>query len=326
MTTIHQFRCRFNLIAVLGCAIVMLMLERDVSAVIIAGGDGTANTSAPSDDPGWANVGSLNGASCVYLGDGWVLTASHVGIGSVSLGTSSYGAIQSTYTRLYQPGSPSQLVDLAMFRLQTVPVGLAAVTVSTTEPAGGSSIVAIGNGLDRAPTATWWDSSWNAVSATDPTATFEGYSYASTQSKRWGTNLLRRQTSISDGFGTTDVWYSSFSSNGSGNEMQAAPGDSGGAMFYKDGDSWELAGIILAIDSPASEHKPDSLNAAVFNDLTYYADLGHYSSEIAQVIATDVPEPSTFVLLSAGALALIGYGCRRARHGRSDRAAVNRDS
>jgi hypothetical protein len=99
--------------------------------------------------------------------------------------------------------------------------------------------------------------------------------------------------------------------------MQAAPGDSGGGMFYNDGGSWELAGIILSTDAPASEGKPANLNAAVFNDLTYYADLGHYSDEIAQVMATDVPEPSTFVLLGAGALALIGYTCRRARQSRS---------
>jgi hypothetical protein len=311
MTTTHPFPCRFYLVAVLGSAIVMLMLEKDVSAVIIAGGDGTANSSAPTDDPGWANVGTLNGASCVYLGDGWVLTASHVGIGSVSLGTNSYNAIQSSYTRLCQPGSPSQPVDLAMFRLQTVPAGLASVTVSSTEPAGGASIVAIGNGLDRAPAATWWDPSWNEVSATDPTATYEGYSYANTQSKRWGTNNLIRQTAVGDGFGTTDVWYTSFTTNGSNNEMQAAPGDSGGGMFYESDTGWQLSGIILAVGSPASEGKPDSLNAAVFNDVTYYADLGHYSSEIAHVMATDVPEPSTLLLLGAGALAMIGYRCQR---------------
>jgi hypothetical protein len=296
----------------------MLTLAKDVSAVIIAGGDGTANTSAPADDPGWANVGSLGAASCVYLGDGWVLTASHVGVGAVSLGTKSYEAIQSSYTRLYQPGNPSQLVDLAMFRLQTAPVGLATLTISNTEPALGSSIVAIGNGVDRAPTATWWDTHWNEVSATDPAAIYEGYKWAGAQSKRWGTNTLRRQTAVPDGFGTTDVWYCSFSAEASDNEMQAAPGDSGGGMFYKDGGRWELAGIILSIDSPAIEHEPDNLNASVFNDVTYYADLAHYSGEISQVMATGVPEPSMFILLGGGALALIGYarhGARKSRRG-----------
>ena len=46
-------------------------------AVIIDSGDGTGNTSAPADDPGWANVGQNAGFSGVYLGDGWILTAQH---------------------------------------------------------------------------------------------------------------------------------------------------------------------------------------------------------------------------------------------------------
>ena len=41
-------------------------------AVLIASGDGTENTTAPPADPGWSHVGSVNGLSGVYLGDGWV--------------------------------------------------------------------------------------------------------------------------------------------------------------------------------------------------------------------------------------------------------------
>src|SRR5580698_7856406 len=47
-------------------------------AVLIATGDGTGNTTAPADDPGFANVGILASGSAIYLGDGWVLTAAHV--------------------------------------------------------------------------------------------------------------------------------------------------------------------------------------------------------------------------------------------------------
>jgi hypothetical protein len=52
--------------------------------------NGAENASAPASDPGWSYVGQLNGASCVYLGNGWVLTAGHVGEGTVSLNGTAY--------------------------------------------------------------------------------------------------------------------------------------------------------------------------------------------------------------------------------------------
>ena len=51
--------------------------------MIIASGDGTGNTTAPADDPGFANVGNRGGLTGVYLGRRWVLTANHVGEGDI---------------------------------------------------------------------------------------------------------------------------------------------------------------------------------------------------------------------------------------------------
>ena len=49
--------------ALLGMAVVLaLSWGAPAGAVIIASGDGTGNTSAPLDDPGWAHVGKL--AAC----------------------------------------------------------------------------------------------------------------------------------------------------------------------------------------------------------------------------------------------------------------------
>ena len=64
-------------------------------ALVIAGGNGTQNFTAPtgtgfSSDPGFANVGTIHGLGGVYLGNYggnyWVLTASHVGLGDLTLG------------------------------------------------------------------------------------------------------------------------------------------------------------------------------------------------------------------------------------------------
>jgi hypothetical protein len=48
-------------------------------AVLISSDDGTGNTTAPASDPGWSNVGDRGGLSAVYVGNGWVLSAGHVG-------------------------------------------------------------------------------------------------------------------------------------------------------------------------------------------------------------------------------------------------------
>ena len=49
-------------------------------AVLIDSGDGTGNTTAPADDPGWSSVGrTANGLNGIHLGFGWIVTAAHVG-------------------------------------------------------------------------------------------------------------------------------------------------------------------------------------------------------------------------------------------------------
>ena len=47
-------------------------------AVVLSDGDGSLNTTAPPNDPGWDNVGVHGGGSAVYLQDRWVLTVDHL--------------------------------------------------------------------------------------------------------------------------------------------------------------------------------------------------------------------------------------------------------
>jgi hypothetical protein len=63
---------------------------RTARAVVIDTISGTGNTSAPADDPGWKNVGVRGIGTGVYLGNDWVLTAYHVGGGSIVLGGGTY--------------------------------------------------------------------------------------------------------------------------------------------------------------------------------------------------------------------------------------------
>ena len=264
----------------------LILGTASAEAVIIKGGDGSGNTTAPSDDPGWANVGVVNAGGCVYLGDGWVLTASHVGLGTSYFNSVAYNDVPSSYARLVEPSTPSQVVDLCMFQLQSNPTGLSAVTVSSSEPPNNAQITAIGGGINRATTETYWDSNWNVVSS-PVMGGYAGYYWGNGGTKRWGTNNITQAygTSVDDGNGITDAWETTFSATGGSNEMQAGTGDSGGGVFYKRGSTWELTGIMLAVATYTNQPG----GTAVFGDATFFADLSKYSGEIAQIMAAPQP-------------------------------------
>ena len=68
-------------------------------AVIIASGDGTGNTGAAPGSSGHLYAGKIGSLSGVYLGDGWVLTANHVGTGPVTLNGVTHAPVTGTAVR-----------------------------------------------------------------------------------------------------------------------------------------------------------------------------------------------------------------------------------
>src|SRR6516165_10787377 len=54
--------------SLLGALILAAIWPGDVARAVVNAG-GNANTTAPADDPGFANVGSTGGASIIYLGN-----------------------------------------------------------------------------------------------------------------------------------------------------------------------------------------------------------------------------------------------------------------
>src|SRR6266545_4418479 len=81
---------------------IALALAASASGVIIDSGDGTGNAYPLNPEPSWSwrNVGTIGGLSGVYLGGKFVLTASHVGAGSIALDGVTY---------VYVPGTAVQL-------------------------------------------------------------------------------------------------------------------------------------------------------------------------------------------------------------------------
>jgi len=286
-------------------------------AVIVRGDDESAVAAPPADDPGWANVVSVGSATGVYLGKGWVLTAAHVwgsGQTSVLVNGNYYRVQPGTARRLFHPetGAPS---DLQLFHLSDPPQDLRSVSISSSAPPPGSTVLGIGNGRNRTADETWWDSNWRPTEPGTPGA-YHGFSYAPGNAKRWGVNQLLPGTVLgNDGFGATYMLRTRLDEGGDPTEMQAATGDSGGALFCKRDGNWELAGLILAV-SPVRAGQPGG--TVVYGDSTYYADLSRYHDQIQAIVsnpaAGDVPEPSSLaLLLCLVAGATVWYRWRRAR-------------
>lgn len=275
-----------------------------VHAVVIDTLTGNGNTSAPPDDPGWANVGVLGIGTGVYLGNDWVITAAHVGSGSIVLNGGTYAMLAGSGTTLTNNGAPgkSPATDLFMFRLTATPPGIPDVTIASESAGAGSAVTMVGSGRDRGAFTEWsvntgttpW--AWTEVSSGGDAA---GYKTLSGRSMRWGTNTVAASGLwIDDGFGDVIMLQTTFTGSvGPSDEAQAVSGDSGGAVFHKNGSTWELSGLILAVRG--YQGQPDPSANAIYGDDTYAADLSAYRSQIMVIL----PEPTV-----AAALPVIALG------------------
>lgn len=277
-------------------ALGLMTTANRADAVIVAGSAVTFNTSAPPPEPGlgWDNVGVLNVGSGVYLGNGWVLTANHVGGGSIALDSGTYAMEANSGRRLMYPAVGSQVTtDLYLFRLATDP-GLPWVTLAAqTDP--GDLVIMIGNGLTRGA----------AIGTT-------GYALNASKTMAWGLNTIDSKVDFGVA-GSSDYvkGYSTlFAPGGSARSWsesgQATVGDSGGAVFRLNlANSWDLAGIIIGRNGVSDG--PVTFGTS----RTYIADLPAYRDQIVQITA--VPEPAAGLLAAIGLLAAAGAKAGRWR-------------
>jgi hypothetical protein len=272
-------------------------------AVIVAGPDGTINTSAPPDGAPWDHVGTIGGASGVFLGSygggDWVITANHVGLGNFTLNSTTYTAIG---------GSGVQIggADLLVFQISSGPL-LPNLALSASAPGLGASVTMIGNGVNRDATLLNWSvntsgNPWIWTSLPDATgANASGYAWGSGNALRWGTDQISGATV----FNNTSLLSTTF--DAPTGATQGASGDSGGGVFYNNGSTWELAGVMAYIGTYNSQ--PGS--TAVFGNTTESVDISHYRS----AILTAIPEPSTYAALAG--LTALGFTVYRRRRGKS---------
>lgn len=275
-------------------AMSLLFATATVQAVIVAGGDGSQNTTAPPGDQGWGYVGritSANGApsSVTYLGNDWFITAYHVKYydnpTGVLLGAGTYTIDAGSWTRI--TNSVGTDADLMMFRVEEG-VGLPGIGISST-PTNGTALTMIGNGRNRATDLSYWNVSGTTWTENGSPTNAAGYKWASGSTKRWGSNTKEGDAGlVNDGFGITDMFYTDF--DPLAGEAQGATYDSGGGVFVDNGGEWELSGIMIT--TAGGSGQPGS--TSVFGNLTYAADLSTYADQISATVA--IPEPSVLVL------------------------------
>ena len=173
-------------------------------AVIILGTD-TATLSAPSNDPGWASLGTTaSGLGCEYLGNGWVLTAAHTRLynndgtfketsETATFNGVTYNCIVGSSIRLHAVGS-TNVIDLSLYKVADQygqAPGMTSLSISSATPANQETVMGMGFGLDRDTLPTYWNygsPSW--VQVPNPPSDYTGYFWVANNPKRWGLNQV----------------------------------------------------------------------------------------------------------------------------------------
>lgn len=249
-------------------------------AVIIALGDGSGNTTAPGGGVEWDNVGiGGSGSTALYLGNGRVLTASHLGVNTVNLGGIVYNAVPDSEVRLTNGGVT--FTDLLIYQIDGDP-GLPTLDISTIMPSLGTTVFMIGHGSNREADLTEWNTSMsegNWIWSEVPAGAYSGYKWASGGTKRWGTNqITENDVVINAGYGNVTSVRTTFTEFPGTSEAQAAVGDSGGGMFaFNPGTlEWDLVGVMVA----TSAYHDQPADTSMFGNSTYAADVSYYRDQI----------------------------------------------
>lgn len=293
----------------------------DAQALIVSNTTGT--NVAPADDPGWNNVGRFTGSGAgtfIYLGNKKVLTAYHIGQGIVgdptkpiSFNGNSYNTVAGSGVRLKNPDN--SYTDLMVFELATDP-GLPTLKISQATPDNGDALVMIGEGLYRQSSQTYWDVNtsdpsnwvWSEVPMSGPWD-YTGFKWSGSVGRRWGTNQMFDNQVDFNGLGAVKGFATSFVIGATAQEANAATGDSGGAVFFKNPDTneWELSGVMIGTGFLVGLNHPPSSATIDGYSATLAADLSVYRSQILAL----VPEPATMILGLAAVPALFMWTRRR---------------
>ena len=262
--------------AVATASIGLVFMATTAHAVILYGtGDPTANTSAPTGalaNSGWQHEGQFGDFLATPIASNYFITAKHIG-GTVG---QTFILNGTTYTTTAVFPDPSS--DLQIWQISGTFPSYAPIYSSAPGTEVNLSLVVFGRGTHRgSPVYVGTDSHLG------------GWLWGNSDGvQRWGTNVV--------GSIVSDPTYGQllrapFDANAGPNEAHLSSGDSGGGVFVlnPNSDTWELAGINLAVDGPFSTSSTGTnpFNAAMFDStgLLTQDDQGNWIT---------APNPSAF--------------------------------
>lgn len=275
----RTIRLRWAARLVLYAAFLLVSTLLPASAVLLISGNGNTSAPAGADDPGFAHVGekSSGGLTLIYLGNGWVLTAAHVTQTDFKLNSIVYPHVPGSGVQfLDDDGSAADLLAFQILGAPHLP-DLPILEISSVSPSIGAEVTMIGRGYNRDGAISWRELS-------PPFKRHEGWSWgASGGAIRWGTNRVADPSEFDSA--TTDSFVVDFTKPGdtgvTTHEAHSVVGDSGGAVFAKNGTGeWELAGIMFA----ASGYSGQPAATALDGNLTYSADLARFRDQLIPLV------------------------------------------
>lgn len=251
-----------------------VVAPRDAPALVFASPESEPRETLPPDFPYWENVTQrrYESPSVVYLGNGFALTARHVGMGEIFLRGEIVPPIAgSNRTLINRNGSAA---DAMLFRVALPDdfADLPLIPIAREGPRLGEEVLLIGYGRVRANVI--------AVETAEDGEVF-GFGWSTKGEKRWGTNRVARvgETLYQDTWTTHSVGLA-FDPPGSPDvtpfEAQATVGDSGGAVFVRRDGEWLLAGMMTSVTG----YTRAPARTSMYGDITYAADLAQYREEI----------------------------------------------
>lgn len=306
------------------------LLVIDPAALTTAPNTTSAPGGAYADFGYWNNMLGIH----TYLGNGYLLSAHHVGAlpTSINILGNAYNRIDQR--RLTDPADPTTLTDLWVWKIDgpsPLP-SLPTILPILSDPVAGETTLLIGDGLSRANGPTFWDITFNpeddddvwTVITDENAADAKGFlPAAGSHQKRWGANLVHDADSdieFDNGLLTRGYTTDFSLTNATEFEAQATNDDSAGPVFVKRNGVWMLTGLMLAVG--AFENQPNTPGVAgiysylhptrpgeEFANTTQISDLSEYTDQLAAFGVT-VPEPAG---ITAGALLAMGLLARRRR-------------